>query len=139
MTKRRGKFLKYVTLFVITFTVSVLVELSLYIDWPNYTRYKEYSTDAGKQEQDDFLEDWCRLQNWRYDWEEFLAPCAGQLDWDKRQVNSVHRSDAGRSFIKSWALKPAGEISQMQNDLLIMLCGQTECFLRTVQISHHCM
>ena len=106
MPGSRLKLLKYTVLVLVTFAASLFVELTFYTKWPGY--FGGLCTDDEQDQEQQFLNDWCRLENWRFDWEGFLAPCNKQLAWYQRQINSAQRSDANRSFIKKWSLKPAG-------------------------------
>ena len=57
-----------------------------------------------------FHQQWCRMQRWRVDWEEMAKHCEGQVAWDQRQVDSVWRTDANKSFIRKWEIQPAGKL-----------------------------
>ena len=37
-----------------------------------------------------------------------IRPCNDRMPWNRRQVNSVLRTNAGRSFVSKWELQPAG-------------------------------
>ena len=103
MLGRRKKVFPFILLFLVTFIAMMLLELGFFADYEDFSLHSKI--DQNKQ----FLDDWCRLHNWRFDWEGFLEPCINQLDWSKRQIDSAQRSDVHESFIKSWSIKPAGK------------------------------
>ena len=57
---------------------------------------------------DSFLADWCRLQKSRVDWEGLVGSCLYKMTWDHREVDSINRTEARRSFISRWEMKPQG-------------------------------
>lgn len=56
-----------------------------------------------------FRHQWCRMHEWRVDWEGMVKPCENRVAWTRREINSELRSDAWRSFITKWEILPAGE------------------------------
>ena len=107
MAFRSSFFFKNIRLFSATLLATVLLELT-FLSLSN----KLSSLKSGKNkevEMDRFQTDWCRMQNWRVDWEQMLSPCVDQMSWGKRKTKSVQRTDARRSYIKEWDINPIGQ------------------------------
>ena len=64
--------------------------------------------DQLPRDHDSFLVDWCRLQRSRVDWRGLLGNCRNKIAWKQREVNSINRTDANKSFISRWEIKPQG-------------------------------
>ena len=82
----------------------------------HYNRYwNEPDTDKFTQ----FQEDWCRVREARLDWERYLAPCKNFTVWGlgtsalEKGHDVQTQTDALRSYISRWSLRPAGEFSRL--------------------------
>ena len=64
--------------------------------------------DHTSRDDDSFLFDWCRLQRMRVDWKGLLGSCRQKRAWEHREVKSINRTDAKKSFISRWEIKPQG-------------------------------
>ena len=73
--------------------------------------------DQLPRDHDSFLVDWCRLQRSRVDWRGLLGNCRNKMTWKQREVNSKNKTDANKSFISRWEIKPQG----MQNEKIVCL------------------
>ena len=64
----------------------------------------------------DFLETWCRLKRMRVDWKQVLRPCADNMEWGKNKgfQHSQSRTDAAKSYLISWDIRPAGQFSRFE-------------------------
>lgn len=65
--------------------------------------------DQLPRDRDSFLSDWCRLQRSRVDWKGLLGNCRNKMAWKQREVNYINRTDANKSFIARWDMKPKGK------------------------------
>ena len=64
---------------------------------------------------DSFENDWCRIQKARLDWQAYLGPCANRTKWKTttRPIWGIEeRTDASRSEIVHWDIRPAGEFTK---------------------------
>ncbi|KAL9978836.1 hypothetical protein ACROYT_G016406 [Oculina patagonica] len=68
--------------------------------------------DQPPRDHDGFLDNWCRLQRSRVDWRGLLKNCHNKMAWKQRQVDSINRTDANKSFISRWEIKPQGDFSR---------------------------
>ena len=68
-----------------------------------------FTRDQQSRDDDNFLSDWCRLQRSRVDWKGFVGSCRYKKAWKQRDVNSINRTDADRSFISRWEMRPQGK------------------------------
>ena len=64
----------------------------------------------------DFVETWCRLKQMRMDWKQVLRPCADNMEWDKNKgfQHSQSRTDAAKSYLTLWDIRPAGQFSRFE-------------------------
>ena len=64
--------------------------------------------DLLPRDHDSFFVDWCRLQRSRVDWRGLLGHCRNKMAWKQRELDSINRTDADKSFISRWEIKPQG-------------------------------
>lgn len=64
------------------------------------------------QEIDEFQENWCRIQRARVDMDSVLKPCFYNISWNEDLPSREQRTDAGKSFISLFDIKPAGQFSR---------------------------
>ena len=64
----------------------------------------------------DFVETWCRLKQMRMDWKQILRPCADSMEWGKNKgfQDSQSRTDAVKSYLILWDIRPAGQFSRFE-------------------------
>lgn len=102
-------------LFYVSFLVSVaIVVLELYrceflLPFNPIAFTRDHLAGQLSRDDDSFLVDWCRLQRLRVDWEGLIQSCRHKMNWEHREVDSINRTDAGKSFISKWEIKPQGK------------------------------
>lgn len=64
------------------------------------------------QDIDKFRENWCRVRHARLDADSILKPCSRNISWTENPPNRLLRTDATKSFISFWDIRPAGQFSR---------------------------
>lgn len=64
----------------------------------------------------DFIKTWCRLKRMRMDWKHVLRPCVDNMEWGKNKdfQHSQSRTDAAKSYLILWDIRPAGQFSRFE-------------------------
>ena len=64
----------------------------------------------------DFIQTWCRLKRMRVDWKHVLRPCVDNMEWGKHKdfQHSQSRTDAAKSYLILWDIRPAGQFSRFE-------------------------
>lgn len=73
-----------------------------------YPKTVETQTQRDKE----FLQNWCRIQNARTNWQSLLMPCINNTVWGENNSKHVKKTDGAKSFISHWDLQPAGRFSR---------------------------
>lgn len=64
------------------------------------------------QDIDEFRENWCRIRHARLDTDSILKSCSYNISWTENPPNRLLRTDATKSFISLWDIRPAGQFSR---------------------------
>ncbi|XP_068730188.1 uncharacterized protein [Montipora capricornis] len=60
----------------------------------------------------EFQENWCRIRHARVDTDSVLKPCSYNTSWTGNSSDYLLRTDATKSFISLWDVRPAGQFSR---------------------------
>ena len=60
----------------------------------------------------EFQENWCRIHRARVDVDSILKPCFYNISWNGDSPNRQLQTDAGKSFISLFEIRPAGQFSR---------------------------
>ena len=61
---------------------------------------------------DHFQENWCRIRRARVDLDSLLKPCFYNISWNGDSPNRQLQTDAAKSFISFFDIRPAGQFSR---------------------------
>ncbi|KAL9952517.1 hypothetical protein ACROYT_G039785 [Oculina patagonica] len=61
---------------------------------------------------DHFQENWCRIRRARVDLDSLLKPCFYNISWNRDLPNRKLQTDAAKSFISHFDIRPAGQFSR---------------------------
>ena len=67
-----------------------------------------YSYDEEVERLEDFVNQWCASRHVRGDWELIQSPCKDQTEWESRKKGWDKKTDAKKSVISEWDIRPAG-------------------------------
>ena len=112
--------------FCLAVSVAIIVHEYFRYKYQLPSTFDKLTREHLSRDDDRFLFDWCRLQRSRVDWEGFIRSCSHKMAWEHREVDSINRTNANKSFISRWEMKSQGKYSQFIISLCVAMIS-TEC------------